>query len=267
MYEAIAAVYDQWMKHMDYAVIQRRLLELLGDEPSGRRVLDVCTGTGTIPIELARSGVLVTGLDQAAEMIEIAEEKILLAGVGDRISIRRCNVVGDDNWPEGPFDLILCVGDSVNYFDADELQRFVDRSSRALSASGTLYFDVNSVYKLCDVFGNSIYAEELAGFSYIWLNRLAGDRASIDFDITIFKQKSESPDYWSRHTEHHTQYVHALESIIQSLRRAGLAHVSVSADFAGDEQPIADSWRWVIEARRSPQTRSVPKRGHHRVVV
>jgi SAM-dependent methyltransferase len=252
VYEAIASVYDQWMKHMDYAAINRRLLELLGEDLSGRRVLDVCTGTGTIPVELARSGVLVTGLDQAAEMIEIAEEKVRQANVADRVSITRCNVVGDDDWPEGPFDLILCVGDSVNYFDADELQSFVDRSFRALSVSGTLYFDVNSVYKLCEVFGNSIYAEEFDGCSYIWLNRLAGDLASIDFDITIFKQTSEAPSYWTRHTEHHTQYIHALESIIESLRGAGLGQVSVAADFAGDEQPVADSWRWVIEARRSP---------------
>lgn len=252
MYEAIASVYDQWMKHMDYAVIHERLMELLGSDPGHCRVLDVCTGTGTVPIELARSGVLVIGLDQAAEMIEIAEEKIRRADVGDRVSIRRCNVVGDDDWPEGPFDLIVCVGDSANYFDADQLQRFADRSSQALSASGTLYFDVNSVYKLCNVFGNSVHAEELDGCSYIWLNRLADDRATIDFDITIFKQAPESPDCWTRHTEHHTQYVHALESITRSLRRSGLEQISVSAGFSGKEQPAADSWRWVIEARRSP---------------
>lgn len=252
MYEAIASVYDQWMKHMDYPAIHRRLVELLGDDVSGRRVLDVCTGTGTISVELARCGALVTGLDQAAEMIEIAAQKVLRAGVGDRVSLRQCDVVGDDDWPQGPFDLILCVGDSVNYFGPDELQRFLDRSSRALSACGTLYFDVNSVYKLCDVFGNSVYAEELDGCSYIWRNRLAGDRASINFDITIFKQTSESSSYWTRQTERHTQYVHSLDSIIQALGRAGLAKVSVSADFAGGEQPVADSWRWVIEASRSP---------------
>jgi cyclopropane fatty-acyl-phospholipid synthase-like methyltransferase len=251
MYEAIASVFDQWMEHMDYAAIHGRLMELLGADPKDRRVLDVCTGTGTIPIELARSGVLVIGLDQSAEMIEIAEQKLREAEVGDRVSIRGCNVVGDDDWPEGPFDLILCVGDSVNYFDADQLRRFVERSSAALSPSGTLYFDINSVYKLRDVFGNSLYAEELAGWSYIWRNRLAEDQATIDFDITIFKQNSESPDCWTRHTERHTQYVHTLESITRSLRRSGLDQISVAADFSGKEQPVADTWRWVIEARRS----------------
>lgn len=252
MYEAIASVYDQWMKHMDYAVIHGRLRELLGDDPAGRRVLDVCAGTGTIPIELARSGAEVIGLDLSAEMIEIAERKIRQADVGDRVRFMRCDVVGDDEWPEGPFDLILCIGDSVNYFDAAELQRFADRSARALSASGTLYFDVNSVHKLCDVFGNSVYAEELDNCSYIWLNRLAADRATIDFDITIFKRQPAAPECWTRHIEHHTQHIHALASVAGALRRAGLAHFSVAADFSGKEQPVADSWRWVIEARPSP---------------
>ena len=251
MYEAIASVYDQWMKHMDYPAIHGRLLELLQGDPEGRRVLDVCTGTGTIAVGLARSGALVTGLDLSPEMIELAGEKARQAGVGERVSIQQCDAVGDDDWPAGPYDLILCVGDSVNYFDAEQLQRFADRSSRALSPSGRLYFDVNSVYKLRDVFGNSVYAEELDGCSYIWVNRLADDRASIDFSITIFKQQPESPDYWTRHAEHHTQHVHALDTIIQSLKRSGLDQVSVTADFSGKEQPAEDSWRWVIEASRS----------------
>jgi SAM-dependent methyltransferase len=250
VYEAIAAVYDRWMTHMDYEAIHARLLDLLGGHAENRRVLDVCTGTGSVLVELARSGATVTGLDRSAEMLEIATGKVELARADDRVSLRRCDVVGDDEWPAGPYDLILCVGDSVNYFDADELRCFVDRSSRVLSDTGALYIDVNSVHKLCDVFGSSVHAEEFDGCAYIWRNRLEADRTSIDFDITLFKQESGSDECWTRHTEHHTQYVHDLQSILDLLHGAGLTDVSVTEDYAGDAVQTADSWRWVIVARR-----------------
>ncbi len=257
MYEAIASVYDRWMTHMDYQAIHARLLELLGGCAENRTALDVCTGTGSVLVELARSGASVTGLDRSAEMLEIATGKVESAGVGDGASLRQCDVVGDDEWPAGPYDLVLCVGDSVNYFDADGLRRFVDRSSRVLSDTGALYIDVNTAHKLCHVFGNSVHAEEFDGCAYIWRNRLADDNTSIDFDITLFKQGSGSEACWTRRTEHHTQYVHDLESILRLLHGAGLTDVSVTDDFAGDTVPTADSWRWVIVARRPAEATSV----------
>lgn len=250
MYEAIASVYDRWMTHMDYQAIHARLLQLLGGRAQGRTVLDVCTGTGNVLIELARAGASVTGLDQSAEMLEVASRKVESAGVGDRVTLRQCDAVGDDEWPAGYYDLALCIGDSVNYFDANGLRRFIERSSRVLSDTGVLYLDVNTVHKLRDVFGDSVHADEFDGCGYIWRNRLADDSTSIDFDMTLFKQGSGPGACWTRSTEHHTQYIHDLESIIWLLQGAGLAEVSVTEDFAGGTLPTADSLRWVIVAQR-----------------
>lgn len=249
VYEAIASVYDRWMTHMEYPAIRARAVDLLGGSAENRKVLDVCTGTGSVLVDLARSGALVTGLDRSPEMLGFATQKVKLAGVGDRVSLQQCDVVGNNEWPGGPYDLVMCVGDSVNYFDPEELWRFVTRSSRVLSATGVLYIDVNSVHKLCEVFGNSVHAAELDGCAYIWRNRLEEDRTSIDFDITLFKQHPGSDGCWTRHTENHTQHIHDLESILRLLHGAGLDDVSVSEDFAGDAVPTADSWRWVIAAR------------------
>jgi demethylmenaquinone methyltransferase/2-methoxy-6-polyprenyl-1,4-benzoquinol methylase len=52
------------------------------------RVLDVATGTGAVAIELARrTGANVTGLDQSAEMLAVARERVERAGLGDRIEL------------------------------------------------------------------------------------------------------------------------------------------------------------------------------------
>jgi demethylmenaquinone methyltransferase/2-methoxy-6-polyprenyl-1,4-benzoquinol methylase len=67
-------------------------------------VLDVATGTGAIAGALARRfGCRVTGLDQSAEMLAVARERLAAAGLGDRVSLVR----GEAErlpFPDGRFD-------------------------------------------------------------------------------------------------------------------------------------------------------------------
>lgn len=55
----------------------RRFLvsRLPASSPAGGNVLDVATGTGLVAAELLRRGFRVTGLDQSAEMLEIARRR------------------------------------------------------------------------------------------------------------------------------------------------------------------------------------------------
>jgi demethylmenaquinone methyltransferase / 2-methoxy-6-polyprenyl-1,4-benzoquinol methylase len=51
-------------------------------------VLDVATGTAAVAIELARrTGCSVVGLDQSAEMLAVARERVEHAGLSDRIGL------------------------------------------------------------------------------------------------------------------------------------------------------------------------------------
>jgi demethylmenaquinone methyltransferase / 2-methoxy-6-polyprenyl-1,4-benzoquinol methylase len=53
-------------------------------------VLDVATGTAAVAIELARrTGCSVVGLDQSAEMLAVARERVEHAGLSDRIRLVR----------------------------------------------------------------------------------------------------------------------------------------------------------------------------------
>jgi demethylmenaquinone methyltransferase/2-methoxy-6-polyprenyl-1,4-benzoquinol methylase len=54
----------------------------------GDRVLDVATGTGAVAIELAcRTGARVVGLDQSPQMLAVARERIVRAGLEDRVEL------------------------------------------------------------------------------------------------------------------------------------------------------------------------------------
>ena len=59
---------------------QRILLDALAPV-TGRRVLDVGTGTGRAAIGLAQAGAVVTGIDASAEMLAVARSRAASAGV------------------------------------------------------------------------------------------------------------------------------------------------------------------------------------------
>lgn len=82
---------------------ERVLVDFVGDL-SGRRVLDVGTGTGRAAIALARRGALVTGIDASTEMLRVAEARAREAAV------LAAFVPGDAHalaFPDGAFD--ACV--------------------------------------------------------------------------------------------------------------------------------------------------------------
>ena len=84
---------------------ERTLAEFLGDV-SGRRILDLGTGTGRAALALARRGALVTGVDASDEMLAVARTRAREAGVsidfapGDAHALR---------FPDRAFDSSVCL--------------------------------------------------------------------------------------------------------------------------------------------------------------
>jgi demethylmenaquinone methyltransferase/2-methoxy-6-polyprenyl-1,4-benzoquinol methylase len=96
MFSQIAARYDL-LNHVLSLGLDRgwrkRVARETGDIDC-RRVLDVCTGTGDMAIELGnfwKGKALVEGIDFSHELIEIAREKSKKAGLDDKITFREGN--------------------------------------------------------------------------------------------------------------------------------------------------------------------------------
>ncbi|MEO7113012.1 MAG: class I SAM-dependent methyltransferase [Polyangiaceae bacterium] len=102
-----AADYDA----MDHRAVNNAFcidfLELAG-KLKIRRVLDVGTGTGLIPIELCSRApaVRVVAVDLAAHMLDVARANVEHANLQDRISLelRDAKSAG---WPDGEFDAVI----------------------------------------------------------------------------------------------------------------------------------------------------------------
>lgn len=85
---------------------QARVLAAFVGEVSGRRILDVGTGTGRAALALAGMGAAVTGVDASDEMLAVARERASAAGAA--ITFERGDA-HDLPFPDRSFDVAVCL--------------------------------------------------------------------------------------------------------------------------------------------------------------
>jgi SAM-dependent methyltransferase len=83
---------------------ERILAEFLADV-SGRRVLDVGTGTGRAAMALARRGAVVTGIDASMEMLAVARRRSKDAGLAIEFTEGDAHALA---FPDRAFDSAVC---------------------------------------------------------------------------------------------------------------------------------------------------------------
>ncbi|ABO49238.1 Methyltransferase type 11 [Desulforamulus reducens MI-1] len=87
------------------------------DDLGVSRVLDLGCGSGNYPLEFAKWGLTVVGLDYEQEMIRLAREKARKAGVSvDFMTGDMRNLEDID----GKFDAIICIGNSLPHLLTDK---------------------------------------------------------------------------------------------------------------------------------------------------
>src|SRR4051812_26297018 len=139
-YDALAPGYDDLTRGHDH-VAWTGLLEAhaIAAGLAGKRLLDVACGTGNTIVPMVERGYDVTGVDISAAMLAEAEGK--LAGSA-RLALADMRAL-----PQlGEFDLVWCLGDSLNYLNSEaELAAAFAGMRRNLAADGVVVFDVNTL--------------------------------------------------------------------------------------------------------------------------
>ena len=110
---------------------QRRtsvITQLLADYGvSGKRVLDLGSGSGEVALAATKLGAIVTGLDVAPEMVEIARREAQQAGLADRVTFRVHDIVRQE---VPATDLAMMVGVVEYYGDLDPILSKVCAATR-----------------------------------------------------------------------------------------------------------------------------------------
>ena len=84
---------------------ERVLAEFLGDV-SGRRILDMATGTGRAALALAKRGAIVTGVDASREMLSVARARAADAGLSIEFAEGDVHALA---FPNRVFDAAVCL--------------------------------------------------------------------------------------------------------------------------------------------------------------
>jgi demethylmenaquinone methyltransferase/2-methoxy-6-polyprenyl-1,4-benzoquinol methylase len=94
LFAPLGPTYDRYARLLSFGQDPRWRSFLLSRIPSdARRVLDVATGTAAVAIELARADPArtVVGVDQSTEMLAAGRERVLGAGLDERIELREAH--------------------------------------------------------------------------------------------------------------------------------------------------------------------------------
>lgn len=118
-----------------------RVIGALLDLPPGASVLDVPCGDGRMTIGLAAAGSVVTGIDIAAEEVELARRSAARAGVDARFVVGDLRALPD----VGRFDAVVSWGNSFGYLAPDDTVRSLAGMRRAVRPGGRLLLESATV--------------------------------------------------------------------------------------------------------------------------
>jgi SAM-dependent methyltransferase len=139
-YERLSRYYDS-----GWGDFSKQYIDLIGELFSERgitraTILDIACGTGTLAIELAKSGHIVHGIDSSPDMIKIARAKSI--GLPDLTFDIQDMVHLDIN---RTFDLVTCTFDSINYIRRlNNLRKMLFSIASVLHDGGLFVFDSNT---------------------------------------------------------------------------------------------------------------------------
>ena len=223
-YSGLADWFEYLNEDCDYEKWSQYLHERLKEAGILRgRGLDIGCGSGYFTRFLRKQGYEMTGIDVSAEMLSKAQS---LGGGVQYVQedVRRLKIAGKA-------DFAVAVNDCFNYVPPQDISAAFCRVAAALRKGGVFLFDVSSEYKLREIVGNNVFCEDRDKAAFMWFNRLSEDR--VEMDVTIFADRGDG--LFVRSDERHVQYIHAAETLVSELKKAGFDCLKTEGAFGEPE--------------------------------
>jgi SAM-dependent methyltransferase len=184
-YVTMADVYDAWMAHdqVPYDDWARHIREKIATYlPDAMTLTDLGCGTGHLLDRLRRSGLYVRGIDASDGMIEKARERLPADIV---LSVRRLPHVTLED--VGPADVVTACFDVLNYLvEPGDFESTVKLVAESLKSGGIFFFDLNTRFKLEQIFASYNTGDDAGDFAYVWRNRYDPDTEMLTAHVTFF---------------------------------------------------------------------------------
>lgn len=247
-YTGFAAVYDLFMDNVPYdewADYVQHLLNQYGI--SGRLVLELGCGTGSMTGCLANRGFDMIGIDDSQEMLQLARDKN-----GEKQGILYLCQDMREFELYGTVSAVISVCDSMNYILSEEdLLQVFKLVNNYLDPGGVFIFDLDTEFAYKEVLGENTIAENREEGSFIWENSYYEDEQINEVSLTLFIPEQDS-EYYVKYEETHYRKAYALDTVRRLIEEAGMEWVAVY-DALTEKRPKKDSERVYIIAREKRQ--------------
>lgn len=204
----------------------------------GKRILDLCCGTGRYALLLADRGFDVVGLDLSTRLIHYAEQKAKEMGVCVQFIVRDMREIPYSDY----FDGIMNMFTSFGYFGPDkENERVIAAASRALKRDGWMVIDfLNRDY----IINNFLpYDQQQKGSITIRQHRTLNEETNrIEKVITLIKDGS-----YKKYKE--SVKLYSPEELKSLFQKHGLQPTNTFGDYNG-EQFTPSSPRFIVIGRK-----------------
>ncbi len=246
--------YDELMRDVPYKMWVRYITDLLNRLDGSfkfHRVLELACGTGTVALEFAQKGCHVVGVDISPGMVQIAREKAKRMDLSKRARFY-VQDIADLNLPEeAPFDLAVCLFDSLNYItDPNRFARVFARTYHHIRPKGYFVFDLNGEYAFRENLfdqDNLTADESKTKIYYYWRSHYDESQRLCRVDMW-FAVKDKLGD-WFRFKEVHWQRAYSIEEVRRVAEAAGWEWVKVF-DAYTYHSPDETSERWYFVLRK-----------------
>ena len=224
-YEALARSYDSLTGDVPYEAFAEQYETLLHREGKERlTLLDLCCGTGTLTLLMARRGHELIGTDMSAEMLSEAQEKAAAAALAVP-PLFLCQEAAELDL-YGTVEGAYCSLDGMNYIPPEELPELFARLHLFIEPQGIFAFDIHSPAHLRELDGQTFVDEDEDVFC-LWRAEFDEEENALFYGMDIFQRQGE---LWRREGEEHIEYAHDPAWLRQLLEQQGFTKVRIITD-------------------------------------
>jgi len=236
MYDVLAPWYDALTGNIGYRRRARFLHRTFKAQEIGGIILDAGCGTGNLTGLLARKGYEMIGVDGSEAMLSVARSK----RIASRILYLQQNLEELDLY--GTVKGVVCMQDTLNHL-GDALPEAIRRFSLFTEPGGLFVFDINTLYKMREILGNSEFQYKLPDGICVWRNEREEENRRVRLTIeTRFAHGVENEEFY--------EYDISTQEISEHLHEHGYTVISV-LDGETYRQPADTTQRLLYVAKKT----------------
>lgn len=239
-YGIFARVYDTLMDDSLFLKWRDYTQERIPNKDAS--ILELGCGNGELGILLKGNGYAIEGLDLSAEMLTIAKEKQIEAGVEFPLIHADMRDLSDF----GSYDGIISFCDTLCYLPSPEdLKKVFNEVYAHLNQEGIFLFDVFTTDYIKKLNGYS-HHDEIPGIVFTWDSYQGMHEHSIEHELSFFEELKDGN--YQRHIELHEERTYPLDFYLDQLKEAGFTSIEVTADFG--QELSKNNMRWFFKAEK-----------------